>query len=114
VRRDGSQETRIVGLQVKIYDIACLADEGMSQICAVAGLALRSMESPATHRFGATDMADLFKVIRVLAENTNSCIGFEASEAGCAYSDAGRERRMNAALQAHQQSLGLGERADAA
>ncbi len=82
-------------LRVTIKDMDALSQEGFGQIRAIAGLALRSLETPE----GSRDMesiAHAFWAIAGRAEDVGDCINSLAEGAGCAWVNVDEQRRREA------------------
>ena len=71
--------------------------EGLSEIAAIAKLALSAMESPTDYPAQET-IAKIFSAIWSKAENIESCIYAEAESVGCACSCESALRRLDAFL----------------
>ena len=87
----------IKNLQSAVRNIDALAREGLSEIAAIAKLALAAMESPTNHP-SMEILAQTFSLIWAKAENIENNIGCEAEEVGCAHVDDAALRRYDAFL----------------
>jgi len=82
-------------LRSAVENMDGLAQEGFSQIAAIAKLALSHMETP--HGWQHPEaIAQALEAIQGKAEVQNDCISHEAHEVGCAFADAARLRRFKA------------------
>lgn len=82
-------------LQHAVQEMDCLAYDGLSQISAVARLALAFMESPAAYSSPETIWYALENILAIASQARDS-IGSDAHSVGFGYSDDGYERRMKA------------------
>lgn len=78
-----------------------LSQDGFSQICSIAKLALSRLETPEGHRH-IDNIADALKAIWRIAEDAEGCINNTAESVGCSYVDEAARRLMDAARQAHK------------
>lgn len=78
-----------------IYDMDCLAQGGLSEIRAIAQLALAAMESRNNFPDSET-LAQALLSIAGTASNVADCISTSADEVGCAYNDEDQLRRNDA------------------
>lgn len=84
-------------LQNTVRAMDCLASNALSEIAAIARLALSAMESPTSHPAPET-FAKVFTTILKTADDIKDCIGRYAEDAGCEYSDDASMRRLDAYL----------------
>lgn len=87
----------IKNLQAAVRDMDSVAREGLSEIAAIAKLALSAMESPTDYPAQET-IAKIFSAIWSKAENIENCIYAEAESVGCACSCESALRRLDAFL----------------
>lgn len=73
----------------------CLTYHALSEIAAIARLALSAMESP-TSRPALETFAQAFITITRIADDTKDSTGRYAEDAGCEYSDDASMRRLDA------------------
>lgn len=92
-----AKSTDIKSLQAAVLDMDRVAREGLSEIAAIAKLALSAMESPTNHPSQET-FAKIFSAIWSKAENIENCIYCEAESVGCASADESSLRRLDAYL----------------
>ena len=93
----------IKNLQAAVRDMDSVAREGLSEIAAIAKLALSAMESPTDYPAQET-IAKIFSAIWSKAENIESCIYAEAESVGCACSCESALRRLDAYLASQKPS----------
>lgn len=86
-------------LQAAITDMDSFSQSGFSEISAIAKLALAALETPDGYRFHE-NIALALRAIWGKADDIENCINCRAEEAGCNYSDPGRERRYAAEREA--------------
>lgn len=87
-----------------------LAQEGFSQIAAIASLALLSMEVPDAFHL-RTDLAYALSAIRGKAQEIEDCIHSEAERVGCNYVDEHHGRRLKAQVEESRRIRGGARRA---
>ena len=76
-----AKSTDIKNLQAAVRDMDSVAREGLSEIAAIAKLALSAMESPTDYPAQET-IAKIFSAIWSKAENIESCIYAESESVG--------------------------------
>lgn len=81
--------------------IDCLSQGGFSEIASIAKLALSSLETPDGYRH-LDNIANALKAIWGKADDTQNCIGREAEQVGCDYTDDDQLRRWAAFRQARE------------
>ncbi len=84
--------------------VDALAQEGFSQIRAIASVALRSLETPNSYQF-TQDISDVLIAIKKIASDAEDCINQTAEEVGCDYVDAHRQRRIDAEMNNFRQRV---------
>lgn len=94
-------EAQAARLRSSIKEIGALADDGFSEIEAIALLALSALEAPATYNNLET-IALALRNIASTAQRVWNCVGAEAEHIGCGYVDDAQQRRYAARSQ-HQE-----------
>ncbi len=97
-----SHETQALKLAAAVDLMDQLAHEGMSEISAIAKLALKSLESPDGYRH-LDNIALALQAIWGKADDTQQCIHDQAVEVDCAHVDQAERRRLKAWLTFHEQ-----------
>ncbi len=92
-----TKSTDAEDLQCAVYDMHAMAQDGLSEIAAIAKLALAAMESP-TNQPGMDTLARAFSAIWTRAEHLDGCIATEAITRGCASEDIDARRRAEARI----------------
>lgn len=89
---------KVQELSGTIEEIDGLAQEGFTQIAAMAKLALLSLEQPDTYknRLGLADLATVLSMIRCTAGDFQNCINVTAERVGCNSVDKAQRRRLEA------------------
>lgn len=105
-RRGPQPSTDVKKLQDTIEQMDGLAQEGFSEISAIAKLALKSLELPDGHLHIDT-LADALSAIFGKAATIENCINATAEDVGCNYIDRAQHRRWAAADEArrHRQEV---------
>lgn len=92
---DASNAHEVKKLHDLIVTLDAISQGGLSEIEAIARLALHRLESPA-HHCGLADVATALIAIRARASDTQNCINAEAERVGCAWVDNAAMRRQDA------------------
>lgn len=92
-----AKPTDLRDLYGTIHDMDALSQEGLSEIAAIAKLALGAMESP-TNQPDMDTLARAFSAIWTRAEHLEGCIATEAVTRGCASEDIDARRRAEARI----------------
>lgn len=98
-----AKSTDIESLQNTVRAMDCIASDALSEIAAVARLALSAMESPTSHPSPET-FARVFTTILKTADDIKDCIGRYAEDAGCEYSDDASMRRLDAHIASQKET----------
>lgn len=93
--------SRINELEDAVLNIQSLASDSLSQIEAIAKLALLAMQRPDAY-WHPENIALAFEVIWGIAQMNQSCIESEADGVGCKYDDKASELRFAARLVAKE------------
>lgn len=92
-----AKSTDVLSLQSTVRAMDCLASGALSEIAAIARLALSAMESPTSHPAPET-FAQVFITIMKTADDIKDSIGRYAEDAGCEYNDDESLRRLDSYL----------------
>lgn len=93
--REGAKSNDVKLLQGAVHFMDALAQEGFSEISAIAKLALAALETPDGYRDTET-IARALRAIWYKADDIENCINHQAEEVGCNYRDPNAERRYAA------------------
>lgn len=85
--------SEIKTLRDTVKTMDCLAQRGLSQIEAIARLAILSLETPDGQR-NTDALSHALRVIADMAFRTGDSVSFEADEVGCRYVDDAHARRL--------------------
>lgn len=89
-----AKQTTIENLQETIRTIDSLSQSGLSQIKAIANLALAAMQT----RDGASDLESIGYALQAIADrafDVENCIGCEAERVGCNHVDEASRSRLS-------------------
>ncbi|KAI3598738.1 hypothetical protein D8I24_5684 [Cupriavidus necator H850] len=86
-------------LRATVNAIDALSHEGFSEIAAIAGLAMASLETP-SGCLRMEDIAHALRAIRTKADDIANCINWEAEKVGCNHKDEAQMRRFDARIEA--------------
>ena len=90
-----SLETSLSQLKVTVTTIDNLSQDGLSEISALAGMALKLMETEAAYLWPES-IAQVLNAIKGRSEDLENLIGCEAERVGCNYIDEALARRREA------------------
>ena len=96
-----TKPTDLRDLYGTIHDMDAMAQEGLSEIIAIAKLALAAMESPTNHP-DMSSLARIFSGIWMKSEHLQSRIAGEARDVGCASEDEAALRRTKAFIESQK------------
>lgn len=87
--------TDLLKLQSTLADVSALSRAAFTQIDALAGMALKLMETESAYQWPEA-IAQVLEVIRNKSVETNDLVDYQAGEVGCSSPDHAAYRRLTA------------------